>query len=225
MSVEIRMTRDGSHSLYSHSLHENYHSVHGAINESTTVFIKPGLEKSLLSKKELSILEVGMGTGLNVLLTVKKALELACTIRYTTIEPFPVPLDIAGELNYVEQLGNDVRLGELYQKIHASPWEEVVELMPCFSLQKLRTTLDEFDGRGQTYDLIYFDAFSPVTQPQLWEKDTLEKIIAYLNPGGVFMTYSVKGQLRRDLKALGMIVEKLKGPIGKSAITRATKVN
>jgi len=220
VSIQIITTQDGSHSLFNSTLNETYHSVHGAIQESTHVFIKKGLEFLIerSNPSAINILEVGFGTGLNALLTLKYALTSAIKIKYTTLETFPLGDDIWPWLNYSAVLGHK----EYYEKLHQSPWGEPVNILPNFELLKLNTKLEEVILPQGHFDIIFFDAFAPNKQPELWEYPILQKIACYLNNKGIFVTYCAKGQLKRDLKALGFTVETLPGPPGKKEMVRGT---
>lgn len=215
------ITEDGSHSLQVPDLNETYHSSHGAIQESAHVFIKNGLDHWIdkNQKKQLSIFEVGFGTGLNALLTDLKAKELSAKVHYDSIELFPLSIEITSQLNFVKQLDCG---SELLNKLHASKWDEITDISPNFALQKIASSIDNFTPKS-TYDLIYFDAFAPSKQPEMWAYSIIEKCYTMLNPNGVFVTYSAKGQLKRDLKKAGFTVESIAGPPGKFEMVRATK--
>lgn len=219
-TLEIITTADGSHTLRNSALNETYHSVHGAMRESLHVFIQNGLayciEKHQL--KEVFILEVGFGTGLNALLAFQYATRNKIRIHYTTIEPFPLTADVWSQLNYT---GSDEDR-ERFTLLHDSPWSETVRLSSDFSLLKAKTTLQEVQ-LAPTHDVIFYDAFAPGKQPELWSPETLARAITFLKPGGIFVTYSAKGQLKRDLKSLGLIVETLQGPPGKKEMVRGIK--
>lgn len=219
--VELFITEDGSHSLQVPELDETYHSSHGAIQESKHVFIKNGLihwiEKN--QEKELSIFEVGFGTGLNALLTALKADELDLNINYQSIELYPLANEITSQLNYVEQLSCSSRL---FESLHTCLWEQTIGVSKYFTLQKTKAPFKEFKLNVK-FDLIYFDAFAPSKQPEMWEYPIIENCYQMLNPNGVFVTYSAKGQLKRDLKKAGFTVESLPGPLGKFEMVRATR--
>lgn len=219
--IHIIETKDGSSSLLNVSLNETYHSTHGAIQESKHVFIETGLKPFLDCKKnELSILEIGFGTGLNALLTIQSAKQFPIKIYYETIEAFPLVSDIITNLNYPQLLNAE----DLFSQIHHSPWSEVEEITPNFKLNKRAVKLQEAYLENEKFDLIYFDAFAPAKQPEMWELSILTKIILAMKPNGIFVTYCAKGQLRRDLISLGLVVEKLPGPPGKREMIRAKKI-
>jgi tRNA U34 5-methylaminomethyl-2-thiouridine-forming methyltransferase MnmC len=219
--IQIITTGDGSHSLVNIELNETYHSVHGAKQESVHVFLKNGLdffcERS--SNDPVNVLEVGFGTGLNAWLTAQRATELQRKIVYTTIEAFPLHENIWSALNYVH--GTDEQI--IFEKLHRAAWSGNVEITPFFSIRKLHSSLQQVDLNANFYDVIYFDAFAPNKQPELWEIPILEKIFFSMTSGSVFVTYCAKGQLKRDLKSLSLLVETLAGPPGKKEMVRALK--
>lgn len=220
--MEFIITNDGSHSLLNTALNETYHSVHGALQESIHVFIKMGLTPMMESGiKNISILEIGFGTGLNALLTIKEVLAHPnLAINYTSLEAYPLPEEIWMKLNYTDTIG----LKEYFQKVHQAAWNQPEIILPGFQLHKLHQTLQQVVFEPNTVDLIYYDAFAPSKQPELWTLDVLDKVVATLKPNGVFVTYCAKGQLKRDLKTLGLTVETLPGPPGKKEMVRAAKV-
>ncbi len=225
MSDQLRVitTEDGSSSIYHEGLRETYHSFHGAIQESQHVFIKAGLNYWLSQNRgqPVDILEVGMGTGLNVILTLRAQLEIGFPVHYTTLEPFPLPENVLQAVNYKELLNHRV-LSELFDRIHELPWDQEVSASLEFNLEKLKTTLQEF-ATERAYDLVYFDAFAPNKQPELWGVQWLRKVHYLMKPGALLTTYCAKGQFKRDLKAVGFEVEPLPGPPGKMEMVRATK--
>ncbi|MBS1950492.1 MAG: tRNA (5-methylaminomethyl-2-thiouridylate)-methyltransferase [Cytophagales bacterium] len=223
-SIKIIETKDGSHSLLNEILNETYHSTHGAIQESRYVFIKNGLEYFLNENKtqSVNIFEVGLGTGLNVLLALEFATKNKIKIKYTSIEAFPVKKEIAGQLNYADLIffSNGKTL---FQEIHASPWEESIQINDFFCLKKTEQSIYEIELPNETFEIIFFDAFAPAKQPDMWKLSVLEKTVNALKPRGVFVTYCAKGQLKRDLKTLRLTVETLPGPPGKREMVRAVK--
>ena len=220
--VKLIITSDGSHSLLNEALNETYHSVHGAIQESQHVFINNGLRYFLesTSSDHLSIFEVGFGTGLNTLLTLK-AMENATTfVRYVAVESFPIGEELWTSLNYARVLGMEATFANL----HRSSWEMLNQITAHVALIKRQTTLQAIELETQSFDVVYFDAFAPSKQPELWAIDILRKVIDAMKFNGVFVTYCAKGQLKRDLKALGLRVETLPGPPGKKEMVRAIKM-
>jgi tRNA U34 5-methylaminomethyl-2-thiouridine-forming methyltransferase MnmC len=219
--IELITTGDGSHSLLNTSLDETYHSRHGALQESKYVFIKQGfnffIEKT--GNKQVSILEVGFGTGLNAWLTLQDAKALNISIHYTSLETYPLPKSVWPSLNYAtaSEFEKD------FKKLHEAEWNKEALINKDFSLHKVEQSLQEFDVVGKSFDIIYFDAFAPNKQPELWEAPILQKVVSSLNPSGVFVTYCAKGQLKRDLKSFDLVVESLPGPPGKREMVRALK--
>lgn len=220
-SLKIITTHDGSHSLLHEQLNETYHSIHGAVQESNHVFIKHGLDFVMQQgmASTISLLEVGFGTGLNALLTLQFAHSHKLAIRYTTVEPFPVEEAVWTTLNYTESPDSKV----WFEKLHHANWNEWVSISPEFQLRKLKSTLQETPLEQEYFDLIYFDAFAPNKQPEMWEVHMLKKVVDGMKPKSVLVTYCAKGQLKRDLHSLQLTVESLPGPPGKREMVRAQK--
>lgn len=214
----IVTSADGSHTLHVAELKEHYHSHKGALQESLYVFIEMGLHR-FPENADLKLLEVGFGTGLNTLLTVLKRMNRS--VEYTGLEAFPLSKEMTGQLNYPSLLG-DQRAAGLYEQVHQTPWDQPVALEPGFVLCKRQAELQTFET-GQTFDLIYFDAFAPHAQPELWEPVIWQKLYAMMSSGGVLVTYCAKGQVRRDMQSVGFRTERLPGPPGKREMLRATK--
>lgn len=223
MEIELRRTADGSTTLYNSTLGEHYHSTHGALQESQHIFLTSALEhRAARGGEGLRLLEVGFGTGLNALLSLLWAERARLPIVYTTLELYPVPLPLARSLVY-EVAGYDGQeVADLLGQLHAAPWGEPVGLTPYFLLEKRQIDLRHYRAEGQ-YDVIYFDAFSPEVQPELWSEATFEQLYRATAVGGVLTTYSAKGEVRRRLQRAGYRVERLPGPIGKREILRANK--
>jgi tRNA U34 5-methylaminomethyl-2-thiouridine-forming methyltransferase MnmC len=222
MSIQIITTSDGSHSLLNTELDETYHSRHGAVQESLHVFIKEGLEYCIQrnSLNTAAVLEIGFGTGLNALLTWQRAEEIPCPVVYTSLETFPVPEEIWCKLNYMDAPGAQER----FDQLHRAPWNQRVAMTGKFQLHKVNASLQSVELVSPAFDVVYFDAFAPNKQPEMWELPMLEKVVNMLTPSGIFVTYCAKGQLKRDLKSLGLIVETLPGPPGKKEMVRGVKV-
>jgi len=220
-NIKIITTEDGSHSLYHEGLKETYHSFHGALQESVHVFIEKGLRfwrnKSGLPK-EVDVFEVGFGTGLNALLAAQFAMESEVKINLTTIEPYPLDIEIINQLNYAELIGQD-QLKTVFEELHKSDWNKSVEINSFFTIHKVKSKLEDFQTENR-FDVLFFDAFAPSKQAELWTSDLMQKCFDLLGNGGVFTTYSAKGQLKRDLKSVGFQVETLPGPPGKKEMVR-----
>ena len=216
--LEIIVTADGSHTLRNKKLDETYHSIHGAVRESRHVFIKHGLRfyHETSQPKKISILEIGFGTALNALLTLQYSEEFNVSVHYTTLEPFPLERDVWSVLNYGE--GDRKH----FEDLHEAPWNVEHKVSASFTILKADTPLQE-SALPQRCDVIYFDAFAPSVQPELWKPEMLDKVVQGLTTGGVLVTYSAKGQLKRDLRAIGLTVETLPGPPGKLEMVRAIK--
>lgn len=219
--IVIIETQDGSHSIFSPSFGVSYHSKYGAIQESQHVFIEAGLFEASLLKKDIRVLEIGFGTGLNALMTRIEADRRQLTIHYTSVEKFPVPLDEALQLNYPETLLAGGYRPD-FEKMHQLEWGIESEFSSNFKFTKLKQSFEslQFDA---DFDLIYFDAFAPSAQPELWEVDVLGIMYNALAENGILVTYCAKGAVKRTLKALGFTVEALPGPPGKREMTRAKK--
>ncbi len=224
MPLQLITTGDGSHSLLNTDLNETYHSTHGAVQESLHVFINNGLEFFIEHNKPLHIriLEVGFGTGLNAWLTLQLIQDSKIKIHYVSLEAFPISRDIASQLNYPTEI-KFPQSKELFMALHEAAWNEPVSIPSNFIIEKRKTTLQEMDFHQNEFDLVYFDAFAPNKQPEMWEVSVLRKVERAIKPAGMFVTYCAKGQLKRDLRSLGLQVESLPGPPGKREMVRATK--
>jgi tRNA U34 5-methylaminomethyl-2-thiouridine-forming methyltransferase MnmC len=223
VSLQVIQTKDGSSSILNTGLSETYHSVHGALQESRHVFIEHGLNylQSKSGARALSVFEVGFGTGLNALLAAEFAEKNNVAIDYCSIETVPLSWEMAAQLNYPSLLTwSDAT--EVFEKIHFSDWETQERVTEFFSLKKVKATIHDY-ALPQKFDCIFFDAFAPEKQPEMWTVDVLKKVTDALNENGVLVTYCAKGQLRRDLASLNLKVEKLPGPPGKREMTRTSR--
>lgn len=212
-------TADGSLTLRSAQLNEQYHSVHGAVQESTHVFIKHGLE--YVGKPHVDVLEVGLGTGLNFLLTWIRGLEGKCTVHYTALEPHPVAREQLLALDHCNELawpGLHEPFMERMIQLRAEPWEPLGGL----SFRCLPIAVQSFN-EASIADVIYFDAFGPPTQPEMWTLEVFQRMHRALRPGGVLVTYCAKGEVRRTMQAAGFTVERLQGPPGKREMLRGRR--
>lgn len=215
----IVTTYDGSHTIHVPELDEHYHSVHGAISESDHIFIKSGLNYS--AADPVSIFEVGFGTGLNALLTCIEASERGRKVFYTSVEKYPLEEKTVRSLNYASLTGKEGR--RWFELIHSCEWNRPVVINENFILHKILGDLVTERAEG-LYDLIYFDAFGPGKQPEMWTTEIFRKISGITRPEGILVTYSVKGDVKRALRSNGFTVSLLPGPAGKRHILRAVKI-
>ena len=212
------LTEDGSHSLFSNTYNQQYHSLQGALNESRHIYIDLGLRPLLEnSSVPISVFEMGLGTGLNALLAWQLADELKKPVNYTSVEAFPVTLEEAALLNY-ETLTHQSG----FLKLHECTWDSDQQLSPYFNFRKEEIRLEEFISGG-IFDLIFYDAFDPKAQPELWTEEIFFKIAALTRPGGVLVTYSSKGIVKRALTVAGFAVQRHPGPGKKTHVLKAIK--
>ncbi|HET9824625.1 MAG TPA: tRNA (5-methylaminomethyl-2-thiouridine)(34)-methyltransferase MnmD [Chitinophagaceae bacterium] len=224
MQRKLILTNDGSDSLAVPDMGVTYHSVHGALQESRHVFIASGLYASDRFRRSdtLHIFEMGFGTGLNALLILVESERVSQKIYYETVELFPLHLDEVKMLNYCNIMGrND--LEEIFARLHTCEWEKEIEITSNFVLKKIKVDLASFHPTRQ-FDLVFFDAFDPNAQPELWTEKIFKKMFVMLKPGGILTTYSSKGTVRRAMQSAGLTVDKIPGPPGKREIVRATKI-
>lgn len=213
------ITEDGSHSFWVPELNETYHSRFGAIQESKHVYINAGL-KALPHVSSIQVLEVGFGTGLNALLTLLEPCTCGANIDYTTLEPYPLTDDEYSHLNYGSFF--DGAAPALLQTLHEAAWQQRVVIAKGFVLNKLNILLQDFVPQQQ-FHLVYFDAFAPAVQPELWTTTIFEKIYNAVYDEGIVVTYCSKVQVQKAMKEAGFAVEKLAGPTGKREMIRARK--
>ncbi len=221
--IKIESTADGSHTLFVPSLNEHYHSVNGAKQESDHIYIKAGLLHSL--KDDIKILEIGFGTGLNAYLSLQVTQNTAKRIDYTSLELYPLSMDIVGQLNYVES--GEPEDKEYFTQLHACDWSKRNEITSSFYLTKIQTDFSKLDFPlylDTTFDVIYFDAFAPEKQSEMWSQRIFDTLYTLTNKEGILTTYCAKGVVRRMLLQAGYNVERLAGPPGKREILRATKL-
>ena len=239
MQRKIITTADGSNTIQIEEWNEQYHSIHGAIQEANHVYIKHGLlfcidqkkpsiensrtlENTTPTSPDLSILEIGFGTGLNAFLTLLQAEKHQLKVRYVGVEAFPISSNEIEALNYTEQLqvsGENM----LFKEMHEISWENDRRLTPYFTLQKQQKLFKDITDQSQ-FDLIYFDAFGARVQPELWTESIFKIMFDALKVNGVLVTYAAKGSVRRAMQSVGFDVEKLPGPPGKREMLRARKV-
>ncbi|MGB5418942.1 tRNA (5-methylaminomethyl-2-thiouridine)(34)-methyltransferase MnmD [Algibacter sp.] len=227
MKREIIITGDGSTTIQIPEWNEQYHSIHGAIQEAYHVFIKHGLhhfyhsEQSEESQKRISILEIGFGTGLNAFITLIEAKKLDLKINYNGVEAYPVSEAEINALNYTQSLKTE-NSESLFKKLHETPWEEQHQINADFTLIKRQQFFSEIKD-SEAHNIIYFDAFGARVQPELWTEAIFEIMYKALKPSGILVTYAAKGSVRRAMQAVGFKVERLPGPPGKREMLRACK--
>jgi tRNA U34 5-methylaminomethyl-2-thiouridine-forming methyltransferase MnmC len=219
---EIIITNDGSTTIHIPEWNEQYHSKHGAIQESKHVFIEMGLYYYLQNNTTslLNILEIGFGTGLNAIITLLESNRLQQSIQYTGVEAYPVEMLEIKKLNYSVQLNCSKKD---YESLHQCQWEKQIVFDQFFSLEKRKQLFSKIEDKNR-YHIIYFDAFGARVQPDLWTEHIFIKMYDALILGGVLVTYSAKGSVRRAMQSSGFLVERLPGPRGKREMLRATKV-
>lgn len=216
---QLIITKDGSHSLFSQKHGVSYHSKYGAIQETQHVFINAGFQHKIPTTS-LSILGIGFGTGLNAFMTFLESKKQGIDINYIGVEAYPLSLETINEFNFSEILKEEENA---FQKIHELDWEIAHALNDHFQLTKMKMMIEDIDFINQ-FDLIYFDAFGPGAQPELWEESVLQKMYDALKMEGVLTTYCAKGSVKRSLKKVGFTIEALPGPPGKREMTRAVKM-
>lgn len=223
MKREIIKTGDGSHTIFLPEWNEHYHSKHGALQEAQHVFIKTGLHHYLEknASEDIAILEIGFGTGLNALITFFEAERSGIMVKYTGVEAYPVSAEELAALDYAEVVSEKYS-SEVFKKLHDAQWEKREEISPFFNLQKEKKFFSEISEEN-AFDLIYFDAFGPRVQPELWSEEVFQNMFRSLRPKGILVTYSAKGSVRRAMQSAGFVVERLPGPPGKREMLRAVK--
>ncbi|RZW43795.1 MAG: SAM-dependent methyltransferase [Flavobacteriaceae bacterium] len=222
MKRKIITTNDGSKTIHIEEWNEQYHSIHGAIQEAQHVFIKNGLDHFLskTKNKAISILEIGFGTGLNAFLTYLQSEKIATQFNYVGVEAYPILLDELDQLNYAELISKNQK--HLFLKLHTIPWGEETIISSNFSLLKRKQHFQDISDMA-AFDLIYFDAFGARVQPDLWTESIFNIMSNALRKDGVLVTYSAKGSARRAMESVGLTTEILAGPPGKRHMLRATK--
>lgn len=222
MSLEIQQTRDGSHTLYWKERNEHYHSVHGSVQEARKVYIETALSPALeaCSGAPARVFEMGFGTALNACLTMQESGRLKIKVEYTAVEAFPLPEEIWRQLNYPQQLGIDPTL---FEALHRQAFDALPhEVTPFFSLTKIKGEMQTAVLPQNFFHAIYYDAFAPSVQPELWQPEIFVKLRRAAAKPCFLSSYCAQGQFRRNLKAAGFAVERLPGPEGKREITRGT---
>lgn len=216
MNIKLYNTKDGSHTLINKDIDESYHSVNGAIAESKKIFIDYAFK--YWKDNAVNILEVGFGTGLNTLLTYIENCKLKKSVYYEAVEKYPIDFDTVKSLNYIKILGEKYK--SVFYKLHK---ENKVEIADNFIFSKKITDIKNYKNYLK-FDIVFYDAFSPAKQPELWEADLIKRIHKLMNPMALLTTYCAKGSFKRLLTNAGFYVEELPGPAGKRIVTRATKI-
>lgn len=222
MKREILLTKDGSHTIHIPEMQVTYHSVYGALQESRHVFMEAGFLYTAAQKDTLHVLEIGFGTGLNALLTAIAAKERKIQVAYHTIEPFPIDNSMVLMLTF-PGLTDDILNRKYFLQLHESLPGEEIAINVYFRFTKYYEKMQYYKSTTP-YDVVYFDAFAPETQPDLWNEDIFRKIYMMMAPGGCLVTYCSKGSVRRAMEAAGFAVTKLQGPPGKREMVRAIRV-
>lgn len=226
LDAKLIKTKDGSDTIFLSNLNEHYHSVHGAVNESEHVYLKSGLDYYLQTYpnvEKIDVLEVGMGTGLNVLLTALWDKKRTINVNFTTLEPFPLSWEMLQNYSLGKLLEIDGAV-TIFEQIHIHSWNVEHLFNPNFSFTKYQKKLEDITFE-KLYDLIFFDAFAPNKQEDIWCKSNLMKVFSVLNKNGVLVTYCAKGSVRRMLKEVGFTVQQIQGPLGKREMLRCLKIH
>lgn len=220
MERQIITTADGSKTIYIPEWNEHYHSSHGALQEAQHVFIRNGLY--YVTGDYLTILEMGFGTGLNALLTFFASEKRNQYVHYIGVEAFPPSVEEIAAMEYAS-FSPAPETQDLYDAMHTAPWNQGISLAEHFVLEKQQCVIEKAKVASESLDIVYYDAFGPRVQPELWTPDIFRLLFDWLAPGGILVTYCAKGQVKRDLKSVGFLVESLPGPPGKREMTRALK--
>jgi tRNA U34 5-methylaminomethyl-2-thiouridine-forming methyltransferase MnmC len=217
---ELITTADGSHTLFFKNQNESYHSRFGALQESKHIFILHGLQAIHLRPIPIKILEIGFGTGLNALLTLEYSTNHHQQIEYTSVEPFPIDKRVIDQLNYPDLL--ELKNGkDLFLNLHNISPDAKTSITENFIFEKLEKKIQDIILPDESFDLVYFDAFAPDIQPELWENEIFMKLFLSMKKNAILVTYSCKGTVKRALKNAGFKIEKLSGPPGKREFLRA----
>jgi tRNA U34 5-methylaminomethyl-2-thiouridine-forming methyltransferase MnmC len=220
MKKVFMVTEDGSQTIYLPEMDEHYHSVHGAIQESLHIYIEQGLLQT--SNKEISVLEIGFGTGLNAFLTYGYAMERGLSLHYYSIEKYPLNETEFTQLNYPDLVFPEYT--PIFNKIHQTEWNKMIEISKDFKFEKIQADLISFQfNEVPQFDLVYYDAFAPGKQPEMWTDQILHKVASTVKPEGILVTYCAKGTVRRALTDAGFTMERIPGPKGKKEILRGKK--
>lgn len=219
MKIVIEETADGSPTLYREDIDEHYHSVKGALAESRHVYLETGWRKAAETSTPVRVFEVGFGSGLNAAITAYAALESKVATEYYSVELYPLP----HETTQLISIGIEKEYRQEFENVNHAPWEIATEINPYFTLQKLEADLLTINLPADI-DAVYFDAFAPEKQPEMWDEMIFRKLYDAMGPGGILTTYCAKGSIRRMLQQIGFLTERLPGPPGgKREILRASK--
>jgi tRNA U34 5-methylaminomethyl-2-thiouridine-forming methyltransferase MnmC len=219
LNRDVIITDDGSSTVYIKEIDECYHSTHGAISESLHVFIRNGLQQ--INQTEINVFEIGFGTGLNAFLSAIYAHDYKIKVNYTTIEKYPLETNIVDKLNYSQNLG----FPEIFKAIHFTSWNKTGQITPFFTLLKLNQDFVKFDfNQIVKTDIVFFDAFSPSKQAEMWQPMLFEKLYNLLNINGTLVTYAAAGLVKSALRQVGFQVKRLQGPPGKHHMISAKKI-
>ncbi|GAB3911630.1 tRNA (5-methylaminomethyl-2-thiouridine)(34)-methyltransferase MnmD [Larkinella knui] len=216
--MRIVLTSDGSSSVYNSEFDQHYHSIFGALQESQRVYIELGLQSAFERFTQVNAFEMGFGTGLNALLTVLEAEKSQRTVTYTAVETRPLLPEEANQLNFDELLES-----KYLKSLHQAPWNRPVAITPFFQVLKYEGRLQDFRTE-ERFNLVYYDAFAPEAQPELWTQAIFEQVAAMMQPGGLLTTYCSKSYVKRNLRAAGFLVEKHRGPAHKRDVLRAVRL-
>jgi len=221
--LQLIQTADGSNTIFNSEIGENYHSKHGALQESQHVFLKSGLQYFISVKEasQVAVLEVGLGTGLNFLLSADFCTQNKINLDYVGIEAFPLNTEIISQTGYQQYVAP--ALWNSFLGMYPSSINHKVKINAYCKLELAHTELLNFES-PQLFDVIYFVAFAAIHQPEMWSEEAIAHTVAFLKPGGIFVTYAITGNLKRQLKALGFKVEKAPGALGKREMLRAMPV-
>lgn len=215
-------TQDGSNSLFSERFGVSYHSKYGAWQETQHIFIQAGLRYALIDRDQIHVLDIGYGTGLNCLATLFHTLSRNIGLTYEAIEAYPVDNQTLERLAFAKTLDWNVDQATLEGQLHAQVWPSTWSPNGQTTINKRKQRIEDFQA-SEAFDVVYFDAFAPEAQPELWTPEIFARMYSALRPGGILVTYCAKGQVKRDMKSVGFTIERLAGPPGKREMTRATK--
>jgi tRNA U34 5-methylaminomethyl-2-thiouridine-forming methyltransferase MnmC len=221
--LSFAVTSDGSKTIFNSEIGEHYHSRNGALQESRHVFVNSGLDFTIKKdpKREISILEVGFGTGLNFLLSADYCIQNQIKLKYTGIEAFPLSSEIISQSGYDQYVSP--KLWQDFTDNYSSALDAPVPINEYCSLEIKPVKLMGFSSADK-FDIVYFDAFAALYQPEMWTDESLAHVSSFLKNGGIFVTYAITGNLKRSMKSLGFSIEKAPGAAGKREMLRAVKL-